>query len=64
MTGIDDVVFSICFSPDGRTLAIARGAAEPVYRFGRIELWDTNSGKLRHVIKGFDGPVMSGFVFA
>jgi len=59
MSGIDDVVFSICFSPDGRTLAIARGAAEPVYRFGRIELWDTNSGKLRHVIKGFDGPVMS-----
>lgn len=58
-TGFDDVVFAISFSPDGSTLAIARGAAEPSQRFGRIELWDTESGKLRHVIKGFDGPVNS-----
>lgn len=58
-TGFDDVVFAISFSPDGRTLAIARGAAEPTQRFGRIELWDTESGTLRHVIKGFDGPVRS-----
>ena len=58
-TGFDDVVFAISFSPDGRTLAIARGASEPVQRFGRIELWDTETGKLRHLIKGFDGPVRS-----
>ena len=58
-TGFDDVVFAISFSPDGKTLAIARGAAEPSQRFGRIELWDAESGKLRHVIKGFDGPVKS-----
>ncbi|MDQ2855233.1 MAG: WD40 repeat domain-containing protein [Acidobacteriota bacterium] len=58
-TGFDDIVFAISFSPDGSTLAIARGAAEPSQRFGRIELWDTESGKLRHVIKGFDGPVNS-----
>src|SRR6266850_1550280 len=58
-TGFDDVVFAISFSPDARTLAIARGAAEPSQRFGRIELWDTQTGKLRHVIKGFDGPVKS-----
>lgn len=58
-TGFDDVVFAISLSPDGSTLAIARGAAEPSQRFGRIELWDTESGKLRHVIKGFDGPVKS-----
>jgi WD40 repeat protein len=58
-TGFDDVVFAISFSPDASTLAIARGAAEPSQRFGRIELWDTESGKLRHVIKGFDGPVKS-----
>jgi WD40 repeat protein len=57
VTGFDDIVFAISFSPDGRTLAIARGASEPVQRFGRIELWDTETGKLRHVIKGFDGPV-------
>jgi WD40 repeat protein len=58
-TGFDDVVFAISFSPDGRTLAVARGANEPSQRFGRIELWDTATEKLRHVIKGFDGPVRS-----
>ncbi len=58
-TGFDDVVFDLSLSPDGQTLAIARGAAEPAQRFGRIELWDTNSGKLRRIIKGFDGPVKS-----
>jgi WD40 repeat protein len=58
-TGFDDVVFAVSFSPDAKTLAIARGASEPAQRFGRIELWDTETGKLRHVIKGFDGPVMS-----
>src|ERR1700730_12758345 len=58
-TSFDDIVFAISFSPDGRTLAIARGASDPVHRFGRIELWDTETGKLRHLIKGFDGPVRS-----
>ncbi|MCM3903865.1 MAG: WD40 repeat domain-containing protein [Pyrinomonadaceae bacterium] len=55
----DDIVFAISFSPDGGTLAIARGAREPVQRFGRIELWDAETLKLRHIIKGFDGPVRS-----
>jgi WD40 repeat protein len=55
----DDVVFAIAFSPDGSTLAIARGAGDPAQRYGRIELWDTNTGKLRHTIKGFEGPVRS-----
>jgi WD40 repeat protein len=59
VTGFDDVVFAISFSPDGRILAIARGASEPVQRFGRIELWDTDTGELRRLIKGFDGPVRS-----
>jgi WD40 repeat protein len=58
-TGFDDVVFAISFSPDSKTLAIARGAGEPAQRYGRIELWDTDTGKLRRVIKGFDGPVRS-----
>jgi WD40 repeat protein len=59
VTGFDDVPFAISFSPDGRCLAIARGAGEPSQRFGRIELWDTETGNLRRVIKGFDGPVKS-----
>ena len=54
-----DVVFDIEFSPDGKTLAIARGAIEPVQQFGRVELWDTDTGSLRRVIQGFDGPVRS-----
>lgn len=58
-TGSSDVVFAISFSPDGKTLAIARGAGEPTQRFGRIELWDTAAGTLRHIIQGFDGPVRS-----
>ncbi len=49
----------IAFSPDGRTLAIARGARDAAQRDGRIELWDTTSGQLRHTITGFDGPVWS-----
>ena len=59
ITDLDDVVFAVSFSPDGGTLAIARGASDPAQRFGRIELWDTQTGSLRHVIKGFDGPVRS-----
>jgi WD40 repeat protein len=54
-----DVAFAIKFSPDGKTLAIARGATEPIEQFGRIELWDTETGSLRRVIQGFDGPVRS-----
>ena len=58
-TGFDDVVFAVAFSPDGQVVAIARGARDPLYRFGRIELWETATGKLRRLIKGFDGPVRS-----
>jgi len=55
----NDIAFDIKFSPDGKTLAIARGATEPTQQFGRIELWDTDTGSLRRVIQGFDGPVRS-----
>ena len=58
-TRFDDVVFAISFSPDGRTFAIARGAAEPVRQFARIEMWDLQTGQLRLIIKGFDGPIQS-----
>jgi WD40 repeat protein len=59
ITDLSDVVFAVSFSPDGGTLAIARGANDPAQRYGRIELWDTQTGSLRRVIKGFDGPVRS-----
>lgn len=43
------------FSPDSRTLAIARGSRDD----NRVELWDTETGKLRRTIRGFDGPIWS-----
>jgi WD40 repeat protein len=52
-------ILSICFSPDGGTLAIASGFKDTSGQAGRIELWDTDTGKRLHVIKGFDGPVWS-----
>jgi WD40 repeat protein len=55
VTGQTDIVWSVTFSPDGRTLAIARGIGNA----GRVELWDAESGILVHSIKGFDGVVWS-----
>src|SRR5438105_3701873 len=55
LTGLTDIVWSVKFSPDGRTLAIARGTNDA----GRVELWDVESGTLRQSIKGFDGTVWS-----
>jgi WD40 repeat protein len=55
VTNLTDVVNAIQFSSDGRTIAIARGSRDD----NRVELWDTNSGKLQRTIRGFDGPVWS-----
>ena len=55
VSGLTDIVWSVKFSPDSRILAIARGPEGA----GRVELWDVESGTLRHSIKGFDGDVWS-----
>ena len=55
LSSLTDVIWAIRFSPDGRTLAIARGTSEA----GRVELWDVESGTLKHSIQGFDGAVWS-----
>ncbi len=55
LTRQSDIVYAARFSPDARTLAIARGASDA----GRVELWDVETGTLRHTIGGFDGPVWS-----
>jgi WD40 repeat protein len=57
--GNEDIVISLDLSPDGTILAIARSAGELMNRYGRVELWDTQTGRLRHVINGFDGQVWS-----
>jgi WD40 repeat protein len=54
-SGLTDIVWSVKFSPDGHTLAIARGTNDA----GRVELWDVETGTLKHSIKGFDGTVWS-----
>jgi WD40 repeat protein len=55
VTSLTDAVNAIEFSSDGRTIAIARGSRDDQ----RVELWDTNSGKLQRTIRGFDGLVWS-----
>jgi WD40 repeat protein len=55
VSAFTDIVWSAKFSPDNRTLAIARGTSDA----GRVELWDIVSGSLRRTIKGFDGAVWS-----
>ncbi|HEV2835869.1 MAG TPA: WD40 repeat domain-containing protein [Pyrinomonadaceae bacterium] len=52
-----DVV--IAASADGHTLAIARSSGGSAKRYGRIELWNTQSGELQRTITGFDGPIWS-----
>jgi len=49
----------VAVSPDGQTLAIARGSNGAAKRFGRVELWNTQTGELQRTISGFDGPVWS-----
>ena len=46
-------------SPDGGIIAVARSSGGSNYRFGRVELWNSATGKLDHTITGFDGPVWS-----
>jgi WD40 repeat protein len=55
VTSLTDVVNAMQFSPDSRTLAIARGSRDD----NRVELWNTETGKLRRTIRGFDGQIWS-----
>jgi WD40 repeat protein len=50
---------AIAVSRDGNMLAVARGNDGVNRRYGRVELWNTRTGQLQHMITGFDGPVWS-----
>jgi WD40 repeat protein len=50
---------TVAVSPDGHTLAIARGNSGASKRYGRVELWNLETGELERTITGFDGPVWS-----
>src|SRR5690242_19510624 len=47
----------VAASPDGQTIAIGRGSSGAAKRYGRVELWNTQTGELQRTISGFDGPV-------
>ncbi len=46
-------------SPDLFTIAVARSGNTAIKRYGRIELWNSATGKLQRTITGFDGPIWS-----
>lgn len=46
-------------SPDLQIIAVARSGNTTVKRYGRVELWDSTTGKLQRTITGFDGPISS-----
>ena len=50
---------AVAVSPDGGTVAVARGGNTAAKRYGRVELWNTETGELQRTISGFDGPVWS-----
>ncbi|HJT65458.1 MAG TPA: WD40 repeat domain-containing protein [Pyrinomonadaceae bacterium] len=50
---------AVAVSPDGHTVAVARGSSGAAKRYGRVELWNAQSGELQRTISGFDGPVWS-----
>ncbi|CAD8175343.1 unnamed protein product [Paramecium pentaurelia] len=56
--GHDGPVSSVCFSPDGKTLASAGGS---IYRDGdcTIRLWDVKTGKQKAQLDGHDNEIMS-----
>jgi len=61
LTPVDEHTPSVvvAVSPDGQTLAVARGSKGAANRYGRVELWNTQTGELQRTITGFDGPVWS-----
>ena len=52
---------SLRVSPDGSQLAIARSSRQILERKGCVDLWDLNTGTLRHTVTGFDGSVSNVF---
>ena len=49
----------VAVSRDGLIAAVARSEGSVAKRFGRVELWQTTTGKLQRTITGFDGPIWS-----
>ena len=52
-------VYSVAFSPDGKTLASGGGYLGPDLKPGEIPLWDVGSGKVLTTLKGHTGGVWS-----
>ena len=50
---------TVAVSPDDSLVAVARSSGGAAKRYGRVDLWDTNTGELQRTITGFDGPIWS-----
>lgn len=50
---------NVAVSPDGSLAAVARSSGGLSKRYGRVDLWDTQTGELQRTITGFDGPIWS-----
>lgn len=50
---------AIAVSPDTSLVAVARSSGGTAKRYGRVDLWDSNTGELLRTITGFDGPIWS-----
>ncbi len=50
---------NVAVSADGFLVAVARNSGGSTKRYGRVDLWDTQTGELRRTITGFDGPIWS-----
>jgi WD40 repeat protein/tRNA A-37 threonylcarbamoyl transferase component Bud32 len=63
LQGDDGWVGSVCFSPDGKRLASASSGLwdeqNRQWRPGAVKVWDAQTGKEIHTLRGHTGPVMS-----
>lgn len=49
----------VAVSPDQSLVAVVRSGIGTSKNYGRVELWDTETGELQRTITGFDGPIWS-----
>jgi len=54
VTGFENYIHGVGFSPDGSTLATVSGSREAGRMHSEVKLWDTATGQLRRTLRGPD----------